>query len=663
MKKGDMKMANIFQRMSGWWKTQVAEYRCQQAISAKAEMARRLIGRQEAEIARVNGDSRVPATHKAVVRLAARERLHSDATVNQYQELNGAARERIGELAEVSGDDERARNNKGKGIGAFFGRLLNGRRTERQRLQQAEAVLRYDGAGGFALNGEEQAALQNYRSALALERPAEKEAAEVAAVVGDRRPQRYRGISQAAGQIKQAANIDYADVMPGIYAQGTNGLGIEENGDGGLGGSIKTGKLIPGQGANPSDRDATYRLGWAGYALFRKTPDGLFQGVGGMTMEMMEGLDPATGRAIVGKFAQNTEIEGQKFGQITTAGVNACSVIMVKKGDQYAMLHLDAKHTEPGEAKDHILQQMRTMFGGAPGEIEIMESVRAPGGSEEQFCNDLETALQAGNQTVKVQRIDRSQGKVKNSNYTEHDPPGHLEIGLTSQDVVFGDCADIAETDAGQRLHVRPVEWRLGASQKAAEEIWSGSTNLMREMGSLDQEQKRADRVAEERRNYMRMANSGAFLPPNESSPGMQAATEVAAVERRMSEAAEANTRQIAVRAQVAIDVQEGRITMDQAEQRMRAYAESQRERAPQAASREARQTQAETRPQREETQSRQTRQAAQAETRPQREHMSQQELRAEVGRPERQPRQRTERAETQAEPQREHRAAGAARK
>jgi flagellar biosynthesis GTPase FlhF len=425
----------------------------------------------------------------------------------------------------------------------------------------------------------------------------------------------------------------------------------------GLDGTVKTGRLIPGEGPTASARDASYRLGWAGYALFRKTKDGLFEGQRALTIQTAR---DSAGKVVVGAFQEDASMmQGAKFGQISTAGVTACSVIMIKKADQYAMLHLDAAHTMEGEAKAHLLEQMSALFGGPPpGEIQIMESIRDTTSTEKTFCEDLETALGQNGNTLKVQCLDRSQGKDKDKHVNE-DPSGHLEIGLTPQDVVFGDRGDLTKDngdltkDSGV-LQVRPIEWRLGASQDAVDAIWCENNNSYQDFTSMEAAQAQADRVAKAMEQQMNAALDGAFpvKPEGRDYPGRAALAGVQGTLERLAPHVAESSREQALAAQAQIDREEGRTRPPQAEETART---AQAEETARTRDQAARSTREQAAPEREQA-APEREQAA-----PEREHINQQQLRAEVGRPERQPERRApERAD--AEPRHERAAAGKGR-
>jgi hypothetical protein len=524
--------------MANWFQVQLAEYRYQRALAAKAKEAEALIRRLEAALAEIDRNGRVPETHKAVARLAARDKLYAGEALAPYQKVNADLRVEMGGVADARELDAPP-NPRGKGIGAFFGRLFNGRATEAQRRRQAETIGRFDHGDGFTLNYEEQAALKDYRDAVSREHPRGGEALEVAAAIGDHgRPRRYRSVESAMREIEVSKDPECntperkADTRAMLHTKGSNMLGMGD----GTGGTVKPSKLI--EGDSPSARDATYRLGWASYAVFRRTPEGLFKGVSGAKVDPQETLD-ANGKVVVGAITPNEDmLEGKEFGQITTAGVTACSVIIVKKGDQYAMLHLDAKHTEPGEAQDFLLTQMQAAFGDGPGDIEIMESIRTPDESERDFCDALEAQLgNGGRNNVKVQRLDRSAGKPDPTGFVD-EPPGHLEIGITPQDVVFGDRADVSNTDP-QTLHVVPVEWRLGAPQETVDAIWKQDHQYYQEFSTVEAENKRANDMAAERRAPTNQARDG-FSVQGEA-PGMAQAE--AARQLAMETAARQQTR------------------------------------------------------------------------------------------------------------------------
>ncbi|MDR1194311.1 MAG: hypothetical protein LBK98_09155 [Peptococcaceae bacterium] len=564
-------MPNIFQRMGNWFSTQAAEYRYQRALTEKAQAAESLMRQQEAALARIDRDDRIPTTHKAVAKLAARQNLYDSDETIPYQQANIRLREGMGGVVEARGLDEPP-SPRGQGIGAFFGRLFNGRGTEAQRRRQAESLGNFDGGAGFTLSDEEKSALQAYRDSVARERPKGREAAAVTATVGQGpRPRRYRAVDQAAQQVVETPGMNPVrkrDAFSNLYTAGNNYVGVTLNTDT-EGNSVQTNQFIPGpalpDGSPAPERDAAYRLGWAGYAIFDKTPDGLFRGKAGMYIP--------TGRDQQGKvraeFHPNDDIQGRTFGQISTAGVSACSVVIIRKGDRYAMLHLDAAHTEPGVARDHLMQQMKTTFGDGPGEIEIMESVRGASRTEWEFCAELEDALTARGNTLKVQRVDRQVGKPEVEGFGD-EPSGHLEVGITSQDVVFGDRADVRTMPNGdEALHTRPFEWRLSASQETVNALWGEESDMYREFTSAGAARKYADDIATERAKQMEQAGNGIFGhqdPKGKPAPGTQAAMEAAAVEQNEAIRVAAKRDQMRTEARRAIDSQEGR-TPPQAEQ------------------------------------------------------------------------------------------------
>jgi hypothetical protein len=554
---------------------QRAEYRYQKAMAEDGKLAEALMKQQRAEIAeKVDQNSRIPDSHKAVARLAVRDELTGSDRAIAYEEVRHDLREAMSDVDAFGGKPS---NFKGSGIGGFFGRLFNGRITEAQRRRHSEATTSYtDANGGFGgLNSGEKAALQAYRDGVDRDRPKGREAVAVAEAIGDhgrpRRPRRYRAVESAMQEIEGHSGEYKADDRAKVYTEGLNGLGLGTTGEGG---TVKPSKLIEGEGDTPSAQDATYRLGWASYAVFRKTPAGLFQGVSGAQINPLNEKD-ANGNVVVGTVEPNGDmLEGKEFGQITTAGVTACSVIIIKKGDQYAMLHLDAKHTEPGEARDFLLTQMTMAFRDVPGDVEIMESIRKSGECESQFCDALHAQLgEGGSNKVRVQRLDRDKGKTASAEFID-DPPGHLEIGITPQDVVFGDRADVSRTDP-PKLHVVPVEWRLGAPQDAVETIWKDGGGSYREFTSTEDAQKHADDLAKKRVEQMEQTKNGIPRPEPEGSvrglPGMEEARRVDAMEQTRVEAQARDAARRQAQAQAAAPQQE-----QAASQRAQAQAQAQ---------------------------------------------------------------------------------------
>jgi hypothetical protein len=606
-------MPNIFQRMGNWFQVQAAEYRYQRAQAAKAQEIESLMRRQEAEMASIDQDGRIPATHKAVAKLAARERLYSGDALNRFQDVNGRVRLAGGALVDLYRLEAMPHPRGGDGIGARLGRLFSGRRTEAQRQKQGEAIAVFDNGDGTTLNEREREVLKGYRDAVYREHPRGGEALEVAAAIGKHgRPRRYRAIEPAVREVENANGNrdDVRGAIANIYTEGSSKSGLGDGTDG----RIKPNRLIPGSalpdGSPAPARDAAYRLGWAGYAIFERMRDGLFKGRAGMTLDAHQPLD-AQGKPagpVEATFRPNTDIEGQTFGQISTAGVTGCSVIIIRKGDQYAMIHLDAKHTEPGEAREHILAQMKTLFGESPGDIEIMESIgrsNEPNGaksSERDFCDALEAELSGGGRNLKVQRLDRGAGKPEAGGFVP-DPPGHLEIGITPQDVVFGDRAD---TNKAGDVHVVPVEWRLGAPQETVDAIWRQDHQYYQEFSSIEAENRRADEMAAERQKPTRQAGNGFFFEGE--APAVQAAVDAAAAAQ--AEAAKIAERNAAIGAEARRSLNErGGRTQPQAQ-------------APQAAA-----PQAGAASQREQAAAPQREQAAA----PQREHIDRQSLEAAV--------------------------------
>jgi hypothetical protein len=582
--------------------------------------------RQQAEAEQIDRDDRIPATHKAVAKLAAREKMYPSSAMDRYQAINGDLRRAVGDLADSRGLDGMP-NPKGKGIGAFFGRLFNGRATEAQRRRQAETIAVFDGGHGFGLTDEEKAALNKYRRGVERDRPKGREASEVAAALGDHgRPRRYQAVSQAARQVEEA-NIRPADKdleIVQIYQAGGNMIGEE-------GGRVADSQFIPGPASESPDgpaAPAAYRLGWASYAVFEKTPAGVFRGLASERIYVSGPQDVHGRRVRSAEVHSDTDgMKDREFGQISTAGVSACSVIIVKKGGRYAMLHLDAAHTEPGEAKDYLMERMADTFGGEPGEIEIMESVRGASQEEWEFCADLEDRLKAQGDTLKVQRVDRRVGRPEAEGYDDQ-PSGHLEIGLTSDDVVFGDRADPRQLgDRQYALQVRPFEWRLSAPQDAVNAIWTEDSGLYRQFTTVDDAGKYANDLAAERERQMSQAKDGILRrdpTPGRQAPGQQEAIDAAAVAQ--TESARAAGRNAAVRAEAREQL-------------------ARQERAPQPqAARQAQAVQA---------------QAQERQAQPRREHISQEQLRADVGQPERAARQRRHPAPEREAPQRERQAGG----
>ncbi|MDR1440261.1 MAG: hypothetical protein LBJ10_09770, partial [Clostridiales bacterium] len=183
-------MPNIFQRIQTWAKTTAAEYRYQRALAARAEISQGFMDRQAESAQRIDSDARYPSeADKSVAKLAARERIYSDRAVGRYQAASSGVRVARSDLMAASGNDFRADDPKGKGIGAFFGRLVSGRLSESAVQRQEEASAAFKGGTGFALNPDETRALSAYREAAVPAR--HREAQAVAKAVGDRRPARY----------------------------------------------------------------------------------------------------------------------------------------------------------------------------------------------------------------------------------------------------------------------------------------------------------------------------------------------------------------------------------------------------------------------------------------------------------------------------------------
>jgi hypothetical protein len=526
-------------------RVQTLEYRYQKAQAAKAQWAEELMSRQDAELARVNARE-APEDQKAVMRLAARDNLYSKSVRERTEERMIGLDEALEDLSNARGYLTPAKP-KGKGIGAFFGRLFNGRATEAQRRRQGENInIYYNGGGGFELNHAEEDALKAYRASVAADRPLRKEAQEIAEAMDGQRPQRYRAISPSALEVEGQglSEDDKKAQMTSIFTSGGNMVPVDENNF-----KVVSNRIIEGsKGADSTERDATYRLGWASFAVFEKR-DGLFEGRIAAKMPVNPQLD-ADGKVRMEE-VEPFDFEGKKFGQVSTAAVSGCSVVIVKKGDTYAMLHLDAKHTQDGDAKTYLLDQIKTTFGAPPGDIEIMESVRntqdeaTPSGgmappSEVTFCQELEAALTAGGNTLKVQRIDRNLGQTKEDGYDlEHldssQPSGHLEIGITSQDVVYGDRVTHEKTSSGipGNIRVAPVEWRLGASQETAEAAWKGAVRHFRPFASMEGGQKHADEQAETRVKDAARAETGRIHMDRHSPETQEAMRAAARVERR----------------------------------------------------------------------------------------------------------------------------------
>ncbi|MDR1061881.1 MAG: hypothetical protein LBL83_11930 [Clostridiales bacterium] len=543
-------MPNIFQRFNQWRKEQVAEYRYQRAVGEQGAFAQGLIEKQQAELARINGNRGIPDEHKNAAMLEARERLYSDSVMDQWQERIGKVNSCGDALDQITGDDIRRAKPKGRGIGAFFGRLAGGRGSDGAFRRKEEARQAFERGVGLGLNADEQRALDAYRGVRTP--PKELEAVEVARIRDVRRPARYQGAKAAIGAIHdpnlQRANLSGPEQVP--FELGN----LYQNGSPQMSGandqplSVKTNGLV--QGNTPADTG--YRLGWAGYAFFDKGPGGLFRGVRAVSLPAAE--NSATGKIVIGAAVEDADMVGEAFGQISTNSVSSCSAVIIRKGNKYAMLHLDASHTVPGEPREHLMAAIQERFcDGEPGEIEIMESVMGQSGSEVNFCNDMEDMLRDGGNTLKRQRIDRSAGRAHTGDKREpgrdfsgNNTSGHLEIGLTSQDVVFGDRAELNENG---ELYTRPVEWRLGAPQANAEAVWNEQHGY-RQFTTVDAATRRADDTAERRVERAREVFQG-HVPggtpaavPYEPTLGLAEAAAIDALVTRVAAAAEAGARE-----------------------------------------------------------------------------------------------------------------------
>lgn len=536
--------------MANWFQVQLAEYRYQRVLAAKGHWAEEMMRRQDAELARVDARE-VPDNQKAVMRLAVRDKLYSDSvrgrSVGKAEDFTAAE----GALSDARGGSSPP-NPKGKGIGAFFGRLFNGRATEAQRRRQEGNIgIFYNGGDGFELNSDEKNALAAYRESADADRPLRKEALEVAKAMDGKRPQRYRAISPSALEVEGNQSLP-EDIkrteMTNIFTLGGHTSPVSDDS---TNLSVTPNRIIEGsKGADPTkeptEQDATYRLGWASFAVFEKR-NGLFEGRIAAKMPLDQAVN-ANGTVRMTE-VEPFDIDGKKFGQVSTASVSGCSVVIVKKGDTYAMLHLDAKHTEDGDAKDYLLNQIKTTFGAPPGDIEIMESVRntqeeaTPSGtmalpSEVTFCQALEKALEDSGNTLKVQRIDRNLGQTKEDGYDlEHldssQPSGHLEIGITAQDVVYGDRVTQEKTSGGiPSICVAPVEWRLGASQETVDAAWKRAVRDFRPFTSMKAAQEHADGLAEIRVKDAARAEAGRIHMENHSEETQAAMNAAAEAER-----------------------------------------------------------------------------------------------------------------------------------
>jgi hypothetical protein len=659
-------MPSVFQRIRRWGQATAAEYRYQRALSQKAQFLEGLIERQNQEMTRIN-DREFPDDQKAVMRLAARERLYSGDHEERMQTVTNNLNEAIGVVAHVTNYNDGTPPPKGRGVGGFFGRLFNGRFTAAQRERQARTNETY-ATGRFLLNRTEAAALETYRETVSADQPWEAEAKAVASALAGKRPRRYHGISPTTLQLENEPMTpdDRKDGMGAVYVNGTNMLGKDATEQEVLDGTVKLSRIVEGppESKNP-EQDATFRLGWQSLAIFRKK-DGSFVGVKADGISPENELD-ANGKVRIGEVTP-VDIEGRKFGQISTASVTGCTVVIIKKGDTYAMLHLDAKHTMDGEAKNFLLDQINATFGNTPGDIEIMESIRStspdqtPSGeaappSEVTFCDDLERMLRESGHALHVQRLDRSRGQTAENRHGANplsmdDPSGHLEIGLTSQDVVYGDRIDVEENTGGH-IQAAPVEWRLGASQATVDAIWERSVRHHNEFTAMGEVQSRADALAESRVRNMERVDAGGIHLPQDDPRYQGRHSELTA----LALATAATVEYLPTERQQMEVLDAARVQMNDIRERARGQA-----RAPQAEARQTQAPQAETReaaaPQA------QAREAAapQAETRrtqareagPQRERIDHNDLRRETG--SRSPEQHgaRRRAETPPSPERE---------